>query len=206
MKGVSQADAIRAHRAGPAPCQHGGLRGDGFPSSFPAASGRGSRSPDRWWTNRRRCLLDEPLGALDFKLRVAMQKMLKDIQRKVGITFIYVTHDQTEALTMSDRIAVMKDGHVHQIGTPDEIYNSPATAFVASFIGDMNFLHGRLVSSDGSGCSVDVNGRALKAAPLACFAEGGAARPGDEVLRLHPHRARAGQRASRRPSTASRAP
>ena len=92
-------------------------------------------------------LLDEPLGALDFKLRVAMQKVLKDIQRKVGITFIYVTHDQTEALTMSDRIAVMKDGHVHQIGTPDEIYNSPATAFVASFIGDMNFLHGRLVAA-----------------------------------------------------------
>jgi spermidine/putrescine transport system ATP-binding protein len=127
-------------------------------------------------------LLDEPLGALDFKLRVAMQKMLKDIQRKVGITFIYVTHDQTEALTMSDRIAVMKGGHVHQIGTPDEIYNSPATAFVASFIGDMNFLHGRLVSSDGSGCSVDVNGRALKAARLACFAEAEAAKPGDEVL------------------------
>ena len=91
-------------------------------------------------------LLDEPLGALDFKLRVAMQKVLKDIQRKVGITFIYVTHDQTEALTMSDRIAVMKGGHVHQIGTPDEIYNNPATAFVASFIGDMNFLHGKLVS------------------------------------------------------------
>ncbi len=89
-------------------------------------------------------LLDEPLGALDFKLRVAMQKVLKDIQRGVGITFIYVTHDQTEALTMSDRIAVMKGGHVHQIGTPDEIYNTPATAFVASFIGDMNFLRGRL--------------------------------------------------------------
>ena len=69
-------------------------------------------------------LLDEPLGALDFKLRVAMQKVLKDIQRGVGITFIYVTHDQTEALTMSDRIAVMKGGHVHQIGSPDEIYNT----------------------------------------------------------------------------------
>jgi spermidine/putrescine transport system ATP-binding protein len=137
-----------------------------------------------------------PLGAMDFKLRVAMQKMLKDIQRKVGITFIYVTHDQTEALTMSDRIAVMKGGYVHQIGTPDEIYNSPATAFVASFIGDMNFLHGRLVSSDGSGCSVDVNGRALKAARAACFAGAEAAKPGDEVLvcvrtervQVNPHR------------------
>ncbi|TFG60275.1 MAG: ABC transporter ATP-binding protein [Spirochaetales bacterium] len=87
-------------------------------------------------------LLDEPLGALDFKLRVAMQQVLKDIQRNVGITFVYVTHDQTEALTMSDRIAVMKDGLVHQIGTPNDIYKDPATAFVASFIGDMNFLHG----------------------------------------------------------------
>jgi spermidine/putrescine transport system ATP-binding protein len=127
-------------------------------------------------------LLDEPLGALDFKLRVAMQKVLKDIQRKVGITFIYVTHDQTEALTMSDRIAVMKDGHVHQVGTPDEIYNSPATAFVASFIGDMNFLHGRLVSSDGMGCAVDVNGRAVKAARAACLLGGGAVKPGGDVL------------------------
>jgi len=87
-------------------------------------------------------LLDEPLGALDFKLRINMQKVLKDIQTDVGITFIYVTHDQTEAMTMSDRIAVMKDGIVHQIGSPDEIYNQPATAFVASFIGDMNFLDG----------------------------------------------------------------
>jgi spermidine/putrescine transport system ATP-binding protein len=89
-------------------------------------------------------LLDEPLGALDFKLRIAMQKVLKDIQRNVGITFVYVTHDQTEAMTMSDRIAVMKDGIVHQIGSPDQIYNFPATAFVASFIGDMNFLEGKL--------------------------------------------------------------
>jgi len=93
-------------------------------------------------------LLDEPLGALDFKLRIAMQKVLKDIQQNVGITFIYVTHDQTEAMTMSDRIAVMKDGRVHQIGNPDQIYNSPATAFVASFIGDMNFIHGRIVSKN----------------------------------------------------------
>ncbi len=105
-------------------------------------------------------LLDEPLGALDFKLRVAMQKVLKDIQRDVGITFIYVTHDQTEALTMSDRIAVMKDGWVHQIGTPGEIYNRPATAFVASFIGDMNFLRGRLAGRRGGrDWAIQVDGR-----------------------------------------------
>lgn len=103
-------------------------------------------------------LLDEPLGALDFKLRVAMQKVLKDIQRKVGITFVYVTHDQTEAMTMSDRIAVMKDGLVHQIGTPDEIYNDPATAFVASFIGDMNFLNGKVISISDRKGEVEVSG------------------------------------------------
>jgi spermidine/putrescine transport system ATP-binding protein len=141
-------------------------------------------------------LLDEPLGALDFKLRVAMQKVLKDIQRKVGITFIYVTHDQTEALTMSDRIAVMKDGHVHQVGTPDEIYNSPATAFVASFIGDMNFLHGRLAATDAAGCTVDVEGRIVRTARSACLPAGGPGRTGDEVLvcirtervQVNPHR------------------
>jgi spermidine/putrescine transport system ATP-binding protein len=106
-------------------------------------------------------LLDEPLGALDFKLRVAMQKVLKDIQRNVGITFVYVTHDQTEAMTMSDRIAVMKDGLVHQIASPDEIYNEPATAFVASFIGDMNFLHGVVVSGNERIGKVEVSGNKI---------------------------------------------
>jgi spermidine/putrescine transport system ATP-binding protein len=108
-------------------------------------------------------LLDEPLGALDFKLRVAMQKVLKDIQRNVGITFIYVTHDQSEAMTMSDRIAVMKDGLAHQIATPDEIYNNPATAFVASFIGDMNFVHGTVLDNDGKTCVLDVEGQKVAA-------------------------------------------
>ncbi len=74
-----------------------------------------------------------------------MQTALKDIQKDLGITFIYVTHDQTEAITMSDRIAVMRDGIAHQIGTPDEIYNKPATPFVASFIGEMNFLEGEAI-------------------------------------------------------------
>jgi spermidine/putrescine transport system ATP-binding protein len=85
-------------------------------------------------------LLDEPLGALDLKLRQAMQIELKRIQREVGITFIYVTHDQEEALTMSDRIVVMNEGRVEQIGTPEEIYHSPATVFVANFIGVANLL------------------------------------------------------------------
>src|SRR4051794_4316061 len=85
-------------------------------------------------------LLDEPLGALDLKLRQAMQIELKRIQREVGITFIYVTHDQEEALTMSDRIAVMNEGRVEQIGTPEEIYHSPTSVFVANFIGVANLL------------------------------------------------------------------
>ncbi|GAK59832.1 spermidine/putrescine ABC transporter ATPase subunit [Candidatus Vecturithrix granuli] len=108
-------------------------------------------------------LLDEPLGALDFKLRVAMQKVLKDIQRDVGITFIYVTHDQSEAMTMSDRIAVMKDGIVHQIGSPNDIYNRPETAFVASFIGDMNFIYGQLISMNQAESTIAVEGQQIKA-------------------------------------------
>ncbi len=91
-------------------------------------------------------LLDEPLGALDLKLREQMQHELKQLQKKVGITFIYVTHDQEEALTMSDRIAVMSAGRVQQMGTPEDIYNYPANHFVADFIGDTNFLEGKVVS------------------------------------------------------------
>jgi spermidine/putrescine transport system ATP-binding protein len=85
-------------------------------------------------------LLDEPLAALDLKLRKAMQIELKRIQREVGITFIFVTHDQEEALTMSDRIAVMSQGRIEQVGTPEEIYNQPSTVFVAGFIGSANLL------------------------------------------------------------------
>ncbi len=87
-------------------------------------------------------LLDEPLGALDLKLRKAMQGELKALQEQVGITFIYVTHDQEEALTMSDRIAVMSAGHVFQVGLPEDIYENPNTRFVADFIGETNFIPG----------------------------------------------------------------
>jgi len=90
-------------------------------------------------------LFDEPLGALDLKLRKEMQLELKHIQKRLGITFIYVTHDQEEALTMSDRIAVMYAGQVLQVGTPIEIYEEPQTKFVAEFIGETNFLMGRIV-------------------------------------------------------------
>ena len=87
-------------------------------------------------------LLDEPLGALDLKLRKAMQVELKTLQDQVGITFIYVTHDQEEALVMSDRIAVMNQGKVHQVGIPEEIYETPTNHFVADFIGESNFIPG----------------------------------------------------------------
>jgi spermidine/putrescine transport system ATP-binding protein len=97
-------------------------------------------------------LLDEPLGALDLKLRQAMQVELKRIQREVGITFVYVTHDQNEALTMSDRIAVMNDGVIEHLGPPREIYEHPATRFVAGFIGTSNLLTGSLAQvTDGQG-------------------------------------------------------
>jgi len=95
-------------------------------------------------------LLDEPLAALDLKLREAMQIELKRIQREVGISFVFVTHDQSEALTMSDRIAVMRQGVVEQIGTPSEIYRSPASLFVAGFIGSANLLPGIVTSLDGA--------------------------------------------------------
>jgi spermidine/putrescine transport system ATP-binding protein len=95
-------------------------------------------------------LLDEPLGALDLKLRKEMQIELKGLQERVGITFIYVTHDQEEALTMSDRIAVMSGGRVLQIGSPTEIYERPNCRFVADFIGESNFLPGRVSEADAA--------------------------------------------------------
>lgn len=95
-------------------------------------------------------LLDEPLGALDLKLRKAMQVELKNLQHQVGITFIYVTHDQEEALTMSDRIAVMNQGEVLQVGKPQEIYEAPRSLFVADFIGETNLIPG-IVTPNGNG-------------------------------------------------------
>ena len=103
-------------------------------------------------------LLDEPLGALDLKLRKAMQLELKRLNREVGATFVYVTHDQEEALTMSDRIAVMNDGRILQLGSPGEIYERPRTRFVADFIGQTNFLEVDVVGADGTMVEVDLPG------------------------------------------------
>jgi spermidine/putrescine transport system ATP-binding protein len=99
--------------------------------------------------NRPRVLLlDEPLGALDLKLRKEMQLELKRIQHEVGITFVHVTHDQEEAMTMADRIVIMNGGHIEQVGTPTELYESPRTAFVAGFLGVSNLLEGTAVGED----------------------------------------------------------
>jgi spermidine/putrescine transport system ATP-binding protein len=103
-------------------------------------------------------LLDEPLGALDQKLRKEMQLELKALQMQVGITFIYVTHDQEEALTMSNRIAVMNKGKTLQVGTPVEIYERPTSRFVADFIGETNFLPGKVLEIMGENATVSLNG------------------------------------------------
>ncbi|MDH2430124.1 ABC transporter ATP-binding protein [Sphaerisporangium sp. TRM90804] len=116
--------------------------------------------------NPRALLLDEPLGALDLKLRQAMQMELKRIQREVGITFVYVTHDQNEALTMSDRIAVMNDGLVEQLAGPREIYERPATTFVAGFIGTSNLLSGTAERVDGGTALLRVGERGRVLVPV----------------------------------------
>ena len=104
-------------------------------------------------------LLDEPLGALDLKLRKEMQNQLKDLQREVGITFIYVTHDQEEAFSMSDRVAVMDQGVLEQVGQPEQVYRRPATPFVADFVGLANRLAGRLRGPvTGSRYDVEIEG------------------------------------------------
>ena len=102
-------------------------------------------------------LLDEPLSALDLKLRQAMRLELKNLQRETGITFIFVTHDQEEALTMSDRIAVMSHGAIQQIGGPQDIYERPINRFVADFIGDTNFLEAEITGMDGDSANCRVN-------------------------------------------------
>jgi spermidine/putrescine transport system ATP-binding protein len=132
-------------------------------------------------------LLDEPLGALDLKLRQVMQFELKRIQREVGITFVYVTHDQEEALTMSDRIAVMNAGNVEQIGSPTEIYDRPSTVFVASFIGQANLWAGRQTGrANRDFVEVEVLGTTLKSRAGDTTIEPG----GHATLMVRPERVR----------------
>ena len=134
------------------------VRLEGFGSRKPGAMSGGQRQRvalARALVNRPGVLLlDEPLGALDLKLREQMQVELKEIQRDVGITFVFVTHDQDEALTMSDRVAVFDEGRIAQVGTPEEVYERPATPFVAGFVGTSNLLTGAvartLIGRDGT--------------------------------------------------------
>lgn len=108
-------------------------------------------------------LLDEPLGALDLKLRKHMQTELKQLQKRTGVTFIYVTHDQEEALNMSDRLAIMNEGVLEQIGTPHEVYNSPQTKFVAQFVGERNIIEVNVIKTYDNIAEVEFMGFVLKA-------------------------------------------
>ena len=121
-------------------------------------------------------LLDEPLGALDLKLRKQLQVELKRIQKDVGITFVYVTHDQEEALTMSDRIAVMNRGVVEQVADPETVYERPGTTFVAGFIGVSNLMPGEIVSSNGAGTQMR-----LDAGPTVKALDSGGVRAGERA-------------------------
>jgi iron(III) transport system ATP-binding protein len=128
-------------------------------------------------------LLDEPLSALDARVRARLRGEIRELQRRLGITTIMVTHDQEEALTMSDRIVVMSQGRIDQVGTPDEIYSRPATAFVADFVGKMNFLPGRVTHSN----RVEIKGIRLALAETIAHEIGSsvvvALRPEDVVIR-----------------------
>lgn len=117
-------------------------------------------------------LLDEPLSALDLKLRQHMRNELREIQKRVGITFIYITHDQGEALTMSDRIAVMNDGVIEQVGNGKSVYDTPLTTFVASFVGENNPLPGRVIRADKSGAVIETAFGNLRGSNPSNLAEG----------------------------------
>ncbi|WP_456617794.1 MULTISPECIES: ABC transporter ATP-binding protein [unclassified Bradyrhizobium] len=117
-------------------------------------------------------LCDEPLGALDKKLRQQMQFELKQLQKKLGLTLVFVTHDQEEALAMSDRIAVMNGGRVEQVGTPAEIYNQPTTRFVADFIGDTNIFRGERITASAAGAALDVGKGLILALPPTADTQG----------------------------------
>lgn len=118
-------------------------------------------------------LLDEPLGALDLKLRRGMQIELKRIQTEVGITFVHVTHDQEEAMTMADTIAVMNAGVIEQLGSPSELYDHPATTFAANFLGQSNLVAGRITGADGDRLVLDVHGASVTASASRSRVSGG---------------------------------
>ncbi|WP_407114669.1 ABC transporter ATP-binding protein [Bradyrhizobium sp. LMG 9283] len=128
-------------------------------------------------------LMDEPLGALDKQLREQMQLEIKHIHQDLGVTMVYVTHDQSEALTMSDRIAVFNDGVIQQLAAPAELYERPQNAFVARFIGESNRLDGKVVGMNGTTCKVEIAGGSVEALAINVEAVGG-----PTVLSLRPER------------------
>jgi putative spermidine/putrescine transport system ATP-binding protein len=131
-------------------------------------------------------LMDEPLGALDKQLREQMQLEIKHLHQDLGVTVVYVTHDQSEALTMSDRIAVFNDGEIQQLAAPDDLYERPSNSFVAQFIGENNKISGRIVALNGVSCRVEVDGGAyIEALPVAVDAIGA-----PTTLSLRPERVR----------------
>ena len=117
-------------------------------------------------------LLDEPLGALDLKLRRQMQIELKWIQTQVGLTFVHVTHDQEEAMTMADTIAVMNEGRIEQMGTPEDLYENPRTVFVANFLGQSNLIKGQIVGTDGDNNHIEVHGQKVTVAKNRSHSDG----------------------------------
>ena len=132
-------------------------------------------------------LLDEPLSALDLKLRQHMRAELRAIQRRTGVTFIYITHDQGEALTMSDRIGVMSQGAIQQIGAPTDIYDTPATPYVATFVGENNLLQGKVTALEGGLARVDTSAGPILARNAGALAAGAAA-----MVFVRPERLKAG--------------
>ena len=140
---------------------------EGFDERMPGELSGGQRQRvaiARALVNQPRVLLlDEPLGALDLQLRRQMQIELKRLQKHLGITFIYITHDQEEALNMSDRIAVMRGGVLEQIGTPAQVYDRPKTAYVAQFVGSANIVHGKCLTQNGEALTVAVSGGTVPA-------------------------------------------
>ena len=154
--------------------RHGGAHGLRKPASRPALR----RQQQRVAVARalvfepKLVLMDEPLGALDKQLREQMQFEIRHIHERLGVTVVYVTHDQGEALTMSDRIAVLNDGVIQQLSTPEGLYERPENVFVAQFIGENNRLLGTVAERNGDLCSVTVEGGLVQALAVSCGGRG----------------------------------
>ena len=185
--------------------QLGGVRRTASRPSSPAGSSSGSRSARALVNEPGVLLLDEPLGALDLKLRRQMQIELKRIQTEVGITFVHVTHDQEEAMTMADTIAVMNHGVIEQMGAPGELYENPRTTFVANFLGQSNLIVAEVVDASGDDVVVDCHGQKVAVERLAGHVDG-RVRAGSASARRRCFVSEAGDDRAHRPQRAHRRP